>query len=210
MHDPEGYYPRRFLNDFETFWQALEKSGSISPGRVEGGAEFAAEDFAVRQDGTDLLEKVHKARRVPFMYGMLFSVLLDQLLYTHFGAMYGTWKVSLFQQDHRLGLFQHPKLSWDRGDGERAEMERPWLLFSSANLKSRDWKETDVVAAFRPFASSMVNLWGGLIERGALPGVTWAAISQAMQQDAHVSASPFGRIIQELAQAWQWSRHHAA
>lgn len=213
MHDPEGYYPRRFMNDFDTFWQALEAYGSASPGRVEGRFVFAAEDFAVREDGRDLLGEIHKARRIPFMYGMMLSVLLDQLLYTHFRTQYSAWNVSLFQQGHRLGLLSHPKMAPGDDGGESHPMhgmERPWDIFRAENLKSRDWKLSDIVTGFRPYADRMVGEWNRLVNRGSLPGLEWPAIVQALSRDPHISTSPFGRAIIEAAAAREWTRTHAA
>lgn len=210
MHDPEGYFPRRFLNDFDTFWQALDEIGSASPGRGPGEESFSAEDFALREDGTDLLANIHKGRRIPFMYGMMFSVLMDQLLYTHFGSMYGSWTVSPFLHGHRLGLKSHPKMHFDEKETPCHEMERPWLIFSQENLKSRTWKPTDIIFGFRPYADAMIGLWGRAIDRGMLPGLDWGMIQEALRHDPHVKLSPFGIGICDAAWLRQSPKKGAA
>jgi len=210
MHDPFGYFPRRFVNDFDTFWRALEELGSASPGRVQGDASFSAEDFAVREDGSDLLQGIHKARRMPFLYGMMFSILVDQVLYAHFGTLYPAWDVSLFFQGPRLNLKSHPKMHFEEKGVSYHVMERPWLIFSQENLRSRDWKSSDVVTGFRPYADAMVGLWGRSIDRGALPGLDWGMFVRALGRDPHVTLSPFGRAVVEAASARQWGKNHAA
>jgi len=210
MHDPEGYFPRRFLNDFDTFWKALEELGSASPGRVQGDASFSAEDFALREDGNDLMADIHKARRIPFMYGMMFDVLMDQLLYSHFGSQYGGWNVSLFLQGPRLGLRSHPKMHFDEKDAPFHAMERPWLIFSQENLKTRNWKPSDIVTGFRPYADAMVGLWGRAIDRDVLPGLDWGMLLQALRYDPHVMLSPFGRAVVEAASSRHWAKNTAA
>lgn len=210
MHDPLGYFPRRFLNDFETFWRALERHGSASPGRVQGEDSFSAEDFAVRENGTDLMDDIHKARRMPFMYGMMFSILMDQLLYTHFRAQYGGWNVSMFFQGPRFGLGAHPKMHFEEKDAPYHVMERPWLIFSPENLKTRDWKPSDVVTGFRPYADAMVGLWGRAVDRGALPGLDWGMVVHALSQDPHVVLSAMGRAVIESASSRHWTKISAA
>lgn len=210
MHDPSGYFPRRFVNDFDTFWRALEKHGSASPGRVQGEDSFSAEDFAVREDGTDILQDIHKARRIPFMYGMMFSVLMDQLLYTHFRSQYGGWNLSLFLQGPRSGLRAHPKMHFEEKDATYHAMERPWLIFSQENLRTRDWKQSDIVTGFRPYADAMVGQWGRAIDRGALPGLDWGMFVRALSHDPHVALSPFGRAVVEAASARHWTKNNAA
>ncbi len=210
MHDPFGYFPRRFNNDFETFWRALESHGSASPGRTQGEASFSAEDFAVREDGTDLMCDIHRARRIPFMYGMMFSVLMDQLLYTHFGTQYAEWNISMFFQGPRLGLRSHPKMHFEEKDAPFHVMERPWLIFGPENLKTRDWKPSDVVTGFRPYADAMVGLWGRSIDLGALPGLDWGMILHALSHDPHVALSPFGRAAIQAAAARHWVKNNVA
>jgi len=164
----------------------------------------------VREDGTDLMSDIHKARRMPFMYGLMFSVLMDQMLYTHFGSQYSSWTVSLFFQGPRLSLQSHPKMHFEEKDAPFHVMERPWLIFSQDNLKTRDWKRSDVVTGFRPYAEAMVGLWGRSIDRGVLPGLDWGMFVRALSQDPHVTLSPFGRAVVEAATARHWSKNHAA
>lgn len=205
--DPVEYYHGKFRDQFGAFWRSLELKGSCSRARAHqrqdfwghrlgssisstlnaDGGYFSVGDLLALPDQElpDHLAGVPKEDQVDFLCALFYTVLIDQVMYTHRRADYRAFR----------GLTQYPKMDRTIGWARTMMMANPYEVFGNEVLHRRGLGAKDVRERFEPWARFIVTDLRKFFSERAVDTTTWALVRDAMLSDHDCTCSVHGSIL---------------
>lgn len=161
--DPKEYYYKRFPSQLKkvagtTIHKHYDDAWYISM------RELDDQKFSILPIGDQL----------PFMYCLAFTVLLDQVMYSHFKDKYETF----------YALTLYPKVEI----GTTSIHVNPWRII----------KRQGAPKLFEDFCRFFIEDASSFFESNAVKGVTWKDVANAMINDKDVETSIFGNIFVKI------------
>jgi hypothetical protein len=208
--EPTEYYYGKFRTHFATFWGSLELKGSCSRARAHqrqdfwggrlrspisgalraNGSYFSVGDLLARPDHDlpDHLADVPKVDQLDFLCAIFYTVLIDQVMYTHRHDDY-----QIFQ-----GLTQYPKMDRTIGWARTMMMANPYEVFSDDILGSRGFGEMDVRQGLESWVRFIIADLRRFFGEQVVGTTTWASVRDAMLSDQSCTYGIYGAALQRL------------
>lgn len=166
--DPKEYYYKRFKEDFAKFFGQVAHSDT----------EFR---FAWLIPGIirDPLEHVPRENVLFFLSALGCTILLDQLVYTHFKGDYPAFE--------RKTRYPKMQVGWKNA--------HPWSVFDASILSPRRFSNEDAERQFSDYADFFIRDIREFFTSGGFPSATWENIKAALFGDKDVSKGSFGEIF---------------
>ena len=186
--NPSNYYRDAFREHFASFWRSLEARGSasrvrrrLSPSRFSEQAEdhFSVADLVVRPNKglPDHLLEVPADQQLDFLCALLYTVLIDQVMYSHCRPDYPTFR----------SLTAYPKMDRTVGFARTLMMANPYELLEDDVVLSRNLRHQDAISRFRDWAAFIVADLRVFFTERAVGSTTWPNVREAMLHDPSVT-----------------------
>ena len=178
---PSNYYYGSFSEHFAGFWKSLDTQGSVSrvrnrvtPSRF---AEQADEHFSVvdlvAQPGRgfqDHLKDVPVPEQLDFLCAVFYTVLIDQVMYTHKRADYPAFRA----------LTRYPKMDRTVGYARTLMMANPYEIFEEDVIQSQGFSRTELCEHFSSWAKFIVEDLRRFFATQAIDTCTWGGVREAI------------------------------
>jgi hypothetical protein len=185
---PAEYYSGPFRADFESFWRSLDEFGSVSrvrkqlnPSRLAGQHEqhFSVVDLVVKpaQGLPDHLRAVPGNAQVDFLCALLYTVLIDQVMYSHRRTDYAEFQ----------SMTHYPKMDRTVGYARTLMMANPYELLGSEILDSRGLNLKDVETRFVEWTSFITLDLPAFFKQRRIGSTTWEQVRNSMLADPSVT-----------------------
>lgn len=192
---PSQYYYHHFRKDLASFWQSLDNCGSVSrvrqrlPSHIasQAAAHFSVVDLVARPNRglPDHLANVPREHHVDFLCALLYTILIDQVMYSHHAADYPAFQA----------LTGYPKMDRTVGFSRTLMMANPFELIEEDVLSSRDLDRTVVATRFDTWVSFIASDLKGFVTQHWIGNTEWQAVRQSMLADPSVTWRGPGRAL---------------
>jgi hypothetical protein len=193
---PSEYYCGHFREDFDSFWRSLDEHGSVSrirqrltPSRFaqQAAEHFSVVDLVARPSRAlpDHLALVPHERRVEFLFALLYMILVDQVVYSHFHADYPDFRA----------LTMYPKMDRTVGFSRTLMMANPFELLEDDVLSSRGMNRADVEVRFAVWAIFISSDLRDFFSIQQIGAINWPAVRGAMLADPSVTWGGAGQAL---------------
>lgn len=193
---PKEYYYTHFQTDFARFFSSLKRKGSLSRRRgsllrigvntmaPQSDEYFSVYDFCIERR-IDHLRDISSKNY--FMFSVAYTILIDQLMYTHFKESY-----PMFRE-----LTLYPKMDGSAGWAGSISHANPFAIFNDDFIRSRDLDLELIQREFDDFARFILeDLKTFFDEYGEQIGnINWAQVKTVMQKDRDIGSTPIGIIL---------------
>jgi hypothetical protein len=207
--DPASYYYTSFQSHFDAFWRSLEMVGSCSRARAHQqedfwgyhlgspisfvlksvGGYFSIGDLIASPDRglPDHLAEIPKGEQVDWLCALFYTVLIDQVMYTHRHADYAAFHEAT----------QYPKMDRTIGWARTMTMANPYEIFGDEVLVSRGLREKDICDRFGPWADFIATDLQRFFSEHTMGTTTWPAVRDAMLADQDCTWGTCGSILRQ-------------
>ncbi len=196
---PAEYYSGPFREHFGAFWRSLDELGSVSrvraqltPSRFAGqhAQHFSVVDLVARPGRRlpDHLSTVPQHAQADFLCALLYTVLVDQVMYSHRRVDYAEFE----------SITRYPKMDRTVGYARTLMMANPYELLESEVLASRGLNPKDVEMRFEEWAAFIARDLLAFFNQRRIGSTTWELVRGAMLADPSVT---WGRAGAALATA---------
>jgi hypothetical protein len=193
---PKEYYNNQFRSDFSTFWNSLNRKGSLSRRRgsllregfntlaPQSDENFSAWDFCIERR-IDHLKDI--SQKNYFMFSVAYTILIDQVMYTHFKDAYPKFRE----------LTMYPKMDSSAGWAGYISMANPFSIFNGDFIRTRNIDISLVEKEFEDYSIFILeNLEDFFDKYGEQIGnVNWNEVKKAMINDKDINYNPMGKIL---------------
>lgn len=193
---PSEYYYGHFREDMASFWHSLNELGSVSrvrqrltPSRFahQAAEHFSVVDLVARPNRAlpDHLASVPQERRIDFLCALLYTILIDQVIYSHHHADYPAFRA----------LTMYPKMDRTVGLSRTLMMANPFELFEDDVLSSRGLNREDVVVRFAVWASFISSDLRAFFSGHPIGAINWPTVRGAILADPSATWGRAGQIL---------------
>lgn len=161
---PKDYYYTKFRQHFVDFIQKSKAHEHPNEGTYISIQELKPEN----------LSHIPQAEQMFFIYSLAFTVLIDQVIYTHFKNDYPEFK--------KMTLY-------------------PKIEYGITNINANPWdiaQRGGGLTTFEKFADFFVQDLKEFFEKNHFETGTWGAVKQAMLNDPDTSRGSFGKIFIDI------------
>jgi hypothetical protein len=196
---PNEYYYTYFQNDFLKFWSSLNRKGSLSRRRgsllrigvdtlaCQSEEFFSAWDFCIERRVDHLQDISHKNY---FMFSVSYTILIDQLMYTHFQEAYPKFRE----------LTHYPKMDGSAGWAGSISHANPFIIFNDDLIRTRNLDFRTLEEEFESYAKFILEDLETFFDTyGEQIGtINWAQVKTVMKKDRDIGCTPIGIILYNL------------
>lgn len=177
---PKDYYYQHFRNDFEKFWKLV-------PSRPNYVTREPLFKFAglVKKDDFDTLKGIERENLVYFLSALGCTILIDQVMYTHFKDYYHAFQ--------KMTLYPKMWIGWINAN--------PWMVFHPNVRLPRGLHKKQVLEKFSTFCEFFVSDLKEFFKKHEFENATWKAVRTAMLKDPDVSRGVYGKLFIEHLKA---------
>ncbi len=193
---PKEYYYTHFQTDFARFFSSLHRKGSLSRRRgsllrigvntmaPQSDEYFSVYDFCIERRIDHLKEVSNKTY---FMFSIAYTILIDQLMYTHFKESYPKFRE----------LTLYPKMDGSAGWAGSISHANPFTIINDDLMRSRKLDFKILEEEFVNYATFILeDLETFFNEYGEQIGnINWAQVKTVMQKDRDIGCTPIGIIL---------------
>ena len=179
--EPKDYYYNQFRTDFESFWQKVHHR----PNYVTGEPLFKFAGL-VKGDNPDpvhhqidSLKDISQENLAFFLSALGCSILIDQVMYTHFKEDYSTFQ--------KKTLYPKMWVGWTNAN--------PWMVFHQNVRLPRGLHKGEAIEKFSEFADFFVQDLKGFFETQKFSSANWTKVKEVMLNDKDVCDGDFGKIF---------------
>lgn len=194
--DPSEYYYGSFRDHFRLFWTSLENHGSVSRVRMrlnpshfayQASEHFSVVDLVARpdQDLRDHLAEVPRDAHLDFLCGLLYIILIDQVMYSHRPAVYSVFR----------SMTRYPKMDRTVGYSRTLMMANPYELLDGEILASRGIQCEEVYSRFERWAQFIVDDLNNFFLTHEVGSTAWSDVRAAMLMDPDTTWSKAGSAL---------------
>jgi hypothetical protein len=193
---PSDYYYTRFRVDLASFWRSLDDLGSVSRVRQhltqsrfasQAASHFSVVDLVARSNRglPDHLAQVPRERNIDFLCALLYTILIDQVMYSHHAADYPTFQA----------LTTYPKMDRTIGFSRTLTMANPFELLEEDVLSSRGLNRMGVETRFTDWATFIASDLRAFFAQHQVGQTEWHAVRSSMLTDHNVTWGVPGRVL---------------
>jgi hypothetical protein len=148
---------------------------------------FSVVDLVARPNRAlpDHLASVPHKRHLEFLIGLLYTILLDQVVYSHFPVDYPDFRA----------LTMYPKMDRTIGFSRTLMMANPFELLEDDVLSSRGMSRADVEARFAVWAAFISLDLRTFFSTQQIGSINWPAVKDSMLADPSVTWGRAGQIL---------------
>jgi hypothetical protein len=193
---PKEYYYTHFQTDFARFFSSLNRKGSLSRRRgsllrigvntmaPQSDEYFSVYDFCIERRIDHLRDITYKTY---FMFSIAYTILIDQLMYTHFKECYPKFRE----------LTLYPKMDGSAGWAGSISHANPFTIFNDDLMRTRNLDFRILEEEFLSYATFILeDLETFFNEYGEQIGnINWAQVKTVMQKDRDIGCTPIGIIF---------------
>ena len=193
---PKQYYYTHFQTDFARFFISLNRKGSLSRRRgsllrigvntmaPQSDEYFSVYDFCIERRIYHLKEISNKFY---FMFSIAYTILIDQLMYTHFKECYPKFRE----------LTLYPKMDGSAGWAGSISHANPFTIFNDDLMRTRNLDFRILEEEFESYVTFILeDLETFFNEYGEQIGnIHWAEVKTVMQKDRDIGCTPIGIIL---------------
>lgn len=203
--NPSQYYYGKFRNQFGLFFRSLERNGSCSRARAHqrqefwghrlgspitnalnaDGSYFSVGDLFASQHFPDHLADVPKEDRVDFLCALFYTVLIDQVIYTHHNSDYTTFR--------KLTLY--PKMDSTIGWARPMMMANPYEVFGKEVLEPRGLEPEDILVRLEPWAQFIISDLRNFFDEHEIGTTNWPILREAILSDRDCIWGAYGSVL---------------
>ncbi|MCG2701247.1 hypothetical protein L6267_03715 [Candidatus Parcubacteria bacterium] len=165
------YYYKHFRGQFQEFWNKIPHGEAFRWASLHKSNEL------------DELSHISKEDLPFFLSALACDILIDQVMYTHFQAVYPEFNK----------MTKYPKMTtaWINAN--------PWIIFDQRAMLSWGLSTNQVLEKFKEFAEIFIKDLEKFFRKNELKEVTWEKVREAMLNDFDVRRGKFGEaFINEL------------
>lgn len=196
LMSPSSYYHGLYREHFAAFWRSLDDHGSVSRVRgrlnptrfsMQSDQHFSVVDLVARpRHGLqDHLQEIPAIDQPNFLCGLFYSVLVDQVMYSHRPADYPTFRA----------LTQYPKMDRTVGYARTLMMADPYEIFADEILSSRGILLEQVGDTFAAWATFIADDLRSFFAQHQIGTCTWPTVREAMLHDSSCTWGQLGGVL---------------
>ena len=177
---PREYYYDQFRENFDKFWSKVPNR----PNYVTGEPLFKFAGL-VKGDDFDALSDIKQENLVYFLSALGCTILIDQVMYTHFKYDYEEFQ----------GMTLYPKMwvGWMNAN--------PWMVFHQNVRLPRGLNKREIDEKFTEFASFFLEDLKEFFDGHKFRNADWESVKTAMLSDGDVVAGEIGSIFRIALQS---------
>ena len=194
--EPSAYYYGPFRSHWAGFWRSLQDKGSVSRVRTrltpnafdhQAARHFSVVDLVARpqQRLPDHLERVPAPDVIDFLCAVAYTVLIDQVMYTHRRMDYTSFDA----------LTQYPKMDRTVGYSRTMMMATPLEALGDDVLSSRGLTLAQGQTRFVEWAPFIAADLRKFFTEHRVGFTTWPDVRTDMLHDSGVTSGPAGRAL---------------
>lgn len=180
---PKEYYENHYRQDFERFWEAVPNRKDYVTGeplfKFAGLVKGSNPDPL--HDQVDALKDIPREHLVFFLSALGCTVLIDQVMYTHFKDDYSVF----------LRITRYPKMQvgWMNAN--------PWMVFHQNVRLPRNLNKGEVMAGFSEFTKFFIGDLKEFFSKNQFKTATWEKVQSAMLGDPDVTGGEYGEVFRK-------------
>ena len=194
--EPSAYYYGPFRAHLAAFWLSLAQHGSVSRVRLrltssrfaaQSATHFSVVDLVARpdQDLPDHLASLPSEVRVDFLCALLYTILIDQVMYSHRHGDYPEFQA----------MTQYPKMDRTVGFSRTLMMANPYESFENDALVSRGLQHEEVATRFGAWGQFITSDLRSFFTQHQVGTTTWPDVRAAMLRDPSVTCGIAGETL---------------
>jgi hypothetical protein len=193
---PKEYYYTHFQTDFARFFSSLNRKGSLSRRRgsllrigvdtlaPQSDEYFSVYDFCIERR-IDHLRDISSKNY--FMFSVAYTILIDQLMYTHFKESYPKFRE----------ITLYPKMDGSAGWAGSISHANPFAIFNDDFIRTRDIDFVVLQEEFTEYAKFILEDLEDFFDKYGeqIGNINWAQVKTVMQKDRDIGCTPIGIIF---------------